>query len=354
MTEELFDYLMDDLCPERRAAVEARLAADPAWRRELKRLQECLAENGNPGKCLEEPPQDLVERTCCLVREVGDSQEHVCVGSGKAAPLAAAFTAESPCVGAGSKPWTLADLTVGAGILAIVGALVTPALYETRAASRRVLCENNVRTLGGALYDYQLQHNRQLPPVRPGENAGRYTLALLNSGLLTRQQLRDILICPESRLAEDVSTGRFVLYLPTERELDSATGEQLVTLWKAMGGSYAFLLGYRDKSGSYRQPIFTGEQQAPLVADAPQVSPLGARSGNHAGAGQNVLYQNGAVTFLKDSVMPLGHDNIFLNDRGLQAAGIGPEDVVLGPGDCGPDGPLTAIPIQEENTANGR
>jgi len=59
MTEELFAYLMDDLPSDRRAEVEAKLAADPAWQNELKRLQECLAANEDPCHCLEEPPANL-------------------------------------------------------------------------------------------------------------------------------------------------------------------------------------------------------------------------------------------------------------------------------------------------------
>src|SRR5688572_20298550 len=96
MTDELVAYLMDDLPPERRAAVEEKLATDFEWQREKKRLEECLAACGDPCKCAEEPPQDLVEKTCTLVESSGNHpapaqvRKHRCRNS-----RTAAFTAES-------------------------------------------------------------------------------------------------------------------------------------------------------------------------------------------------------------------------------------------------------------------
>jgi len=344
MTDELFAYLMDDLPPERRAAVDERLAADPAWRRELKRLQDCLAEASDPCKCLEEPPQDLVQRTCFLVEHAGQCDcDPTEGGRGAAASNVAAFTATASCAGAASKSWTLADATVGAGILLIVGALVAPALYETRATSRRIACENNLRVLGGALYDYQLQNGQRLPAIMPGQAAGEYTLALVESGLITRDALRDALLCPESQLAQEVSAGRVVVYLPTREELRAARDEMLTQIRKSMGGSYAYQIGYRDQNSVYRQRVFTSDQRSPLLSDAPIVSVGGVRSKNHGGDGQNVLYESGGVRFRRNCVMTPTRDHLFLNALNQQAAGLGEDDFVLCPSDCGPNGRLVAV-----------
>jgi hypothetical protein len=338
MTEEIFAYLMDDLCPQRRAAVEQRLAEDPAWRRELERLRDCLAECGDAGKCLEEPPQDLVERTCHLVEHVwhSPSGEAVLRHSDHAAAAFAATAAAAPVSG-----WSLADVTIGGGVLLLIAALVTPAVFETRAASRRAACESNLRTLGAALFDYQDEHNQQLPRVEPGQNAGMYALALVEGGYLTREQILDHLVCPDSELADDIFDGRAAIEIPSREELVAARGARLAEFRKRMGGSFAYPLGYHDETGAYQQRPFTGDEQAPLLSDAPMLAPREVRSVNHGGQGQNVIDQSLRVRFRTEAVV--AGDDIFLNDEGRQAAGVSRRDSVLGPSDVGPDGPIVPI-----------
>ncbi|HEX6960511.1 MAG TPA: hypothetical protein VF175_01480, partial [Lacipirellula sp.] len=200
MTDEILAYLMDDLPPQRRAAVEEKLATDFAWQREKRRIEECLADCGDPCKCVEEPPQDLVTKTCHLVensdeiiearRQTKKKRRHT------PAPV---FSAANAC-GCGSRRWSIADLTVGGGVLTMVVLLVIPALVESRDASRRSFCQNNLRTFGAALFKYQENHANYLPAIGPAENAGRYAIELLENGLLTREQLQQLLVCPESPL----------------------------------------------------------------------------------------------------------------------------------------------------------
>jgi hypothetical protein len=340
MTDELFAYLMDDLSPERRAAVEQRLETDPAWQRELKRLQDCLAENADPAKCLDEPPQDLVERTCFLVQRVEDEPRGSSPQS-EHSRCAIAFTAASPCLGGGFGRWSAADLTIGGGVLLMVAALMTPALFESREAARRSMCQNNLQTFGAALFNYQEGRGHRLPPVEPGETAGIYALELVESGVLTREQLRQLLVCPESRLADDVFAGRVAINLPSRQQLQLARAEQRVRMVKLLGGSYAYRLGYYDENGEYQHPSFTGEQGSPLLGDAPQFTSAGVRSANHGGNGFNLVDQSLAVRFRTKCL--LGGDNLFTNDEGEQAAGLEPDDVVLGRSEIGRDGPVIEI-----------
>jgi hypothetical protein len=234
--------------------------------------------------------------------------------------------------------WSLADVTIGGGVLLLIAALVTPAVFETRAASRRAACESNLRTLGAALFDYQDEHNQQLPRVEPGQNAGMYALALVEGGYLTREEIRDRLVCPESKLAEDIFDGRAAIEIPSREELAAASGARLAELRKRMGGSYAYSLGYQNETGAYQQRPFTGDKQAPLLSDAPMPARRGVRSVNHGGQGQNVIDQSMRVLFRPEAVV--GGDDIFLNDEGLQAAGVSRRDSVLAPSDVGPDGPI--------------
>jgi hypothetical protein len=339
MTDELLAYLLDDLSLERRAEVEEKLATDFAWQREKQRLEECLAACGDPCKCADEPPQDLVVKTCFLVEHSDDrpqpaQRKHHC-------GAAAAFTAESPCLGGASRPWSLVDLAVGGGVLMLVGLLVTPAIFDSRAASRRSMCQNNLRAFGTALFNYQENRNHRLPQVGPKENAGRYALELLDAGVLSREELQQMLVCPESPLAADIAAGRVSLVLPSREALESATGQELAAWLKSMGGSYAYRLGYYDENGRYRQAPFTGEARSPMMADAPNLSPSGIRIVNHAG-GQHVLDQSLSAPF-RTNFFNARRDNIYLNEDEQHAAGRGPKDVTLLRSEYGRDGLLTPV-----------
>lgn len=343
MTDELIAYLLDDLSPERRASVEEKLAIDPAWRRELARLQECLAAGADPGRlaeeCADEPPQDLVARTCTLVQRSGEAPAR---GAGLPA---AAFTDAAPWRACGGR-WSLTDLTVGAGVLLLLGSLVLPAMFESRDAARRSVCQNNLQQLGAALFNYQEVRDHRLPAVAAGENAGVYAVELLEHGGLSREQLAELLLCPQSRLADDVAAGRVVLIIPTRREFDAAVGTARAQMVQTMGGSFAYRLGYHE-NGALRQPFFTGEEHLPLVADAPQFSESGVRGGNHA-RGHNVLYECLSVSFRTTCLLPDRRDNFYLNADERPAAGRHRRDVVLGGNAIGPDGPLGPVNLVRE------
>jgi hypothetical protein len=351
MTDDILAYLMNDLSPERRAEVEEKLATNFDWQREKSRLEECLAACGDPAKCSEEPPPNLVEKTCFLVEHSDDLP--VDAGHSKrkqsCGVQVAAFTADTPCMGP-ARSRRLADLTVGGGVMVLVGLLITPALFESREASRRSLCQNNLQAFGAALFDFQENRNHQLPEIEPGENAGRYALELLEHGLLTREQLQQLLVCPESPLAAELAAGRVTLVLPSRASLDNANRPQLDEWLKSMGGSYAYRVGYFDQNGRYRQVPFTGEAQSPLMADAPGLSSQGVRIVNHVG-GQNVLDQSLSVRFRTGCLLAKG-DHIYLNANGEHAAGIGPFDIVIIRSDYGPTGPLVPVGNDEIRMTN--
>jgi hypothetical protein len=346
MTDDLIAYLLDDLSSERRAAVEEHLATDFAWQREYERLKACMAESDDPCQCAEEPlaepPRDLVQKTCFLVEHSDDLPGPKAKTLRCGAPVSA-FTAESSCLAAGTKSWSLADFTIGGGVLLMVGALVMPALFESRDATRRSVCQNNLQQLGTAVFAYQEPRAHQLPAVQPGENAGVYAVELLEHGGFTREQLTQLLVCPESPLADDVAAGRVVIYIPTRREFENAKGEERVQMVKSMGGSVAFRIGF-VVDRQLQQPRYTGDQNTPMLADAPVISPEGVRSANHP-RGYNVLDESLAVRFRTNCLLPEGGDHMYLNAHGQPAAGRGPKDVVLVGSFIGPDGPL--VPVEE-------
>ncbi len=345
MTDDLIAYLLDDLSPEQRAAVDEKLANDFTWQRELKRLEECLAAGGDPDECADEPvaepPQDLVQKTCLLVEHSDDLPPP----TRKRRPTPATISAftDVPLGAGAAKSWNLVDLGIGGAVLLLVGALVTPALFETRDAARRSGCQSNLTQLGMSLFRYQQSRDHQLPAVAAGESAGVYAVELLERGGLTREQLMELLLCPESPLADDVAAGRVVMLVPTRQQYAAAVGPVRDSMVRTMGGSYAYRIGYHE-GRRLKQPQFTGEQGVPLVADAPVISIAGVRSANHP-RGHNVLYECLSVGFRTDCMLANPRDNFYLNADDQPAAGRHREDVVLVASPIGPDGPL--VPVDE-------
>ncbi|RIK77223.1 MAG: hypothetical protein DCC67_12955 [Planctomycetota bacterium] len=338
MTEELLAYLLDDLSPQRRAVVERRIEIDPAWRRELERLQQCLAAGGDPQQCGCEdvaPPEDLLTRTCFLVEQACCCQEDqpkntldpARTPAAGARPLGGKRLSPERCTGELARPWTLWDVSIGAGVLLALAALMSPALYETRAAARRLTCDDKLKTLGTALYDYQANHAKQLPPVLPGQNAAMFAVSLRDGAGLTEEALAQLLVCPESPLAIAVSAGRVRFDLPDRREIENASPQRLDALMQRIACSYAYRVGYYDVEDQYQQLPYTGDPQMPLLSDAPQVTAAGVRAANH-GPGQNVLYECLGVKY-RTNYLAENRDHFYLNQAGRHAAGLGEEDVVL-------------------------
>jgi hypothetical protein len=332
MTDELVAYLLDDLCPERRAEVERRLANDPAWQREFERLKECFASSDDPAKCVEEPPQDLVTRTCRCVQTIEEARRNQ-----KRRSLAAVGFSSPLAVG-GSSHWSMADLTVAGGVLAVLGMLMLPALRESRDASRRITCQNNLQTLASGMFNFQDSHGGWLPTVAPDQPAGLYSVALAEDVGLDRSELAHLLVCPESELAEKISRGETVVYIPTYAELARLEGQERARLIRGLGGIYAYRVGYRDKQGAYRQVRYTGALEEPMLTDPPRLASIRVRSGNHDGCAQNVAYQGLCTKLRYNCDLAASLDPIFLNYDGEHAAGCGRRDVVMLRGDAFPAG----------------
>jgi hypothetical protein len=361
MTDDLIAYLMDDLSPERRAEVDAKLETDVVWRWELDRLRECMAASGDVQQCAKsspapsdpveashvdvspadvEPPVDLVKKTCCFVEDSASGKFKI---EKKRCKKKAAFSAET--CHSGGRPWSLADVTVGAGVLLILTALIMPAIQESQAASRRGTCAFNLRGLGMASEKYADLNNGLLPEVLPGQPAVYYLTRMVEGGVLTEAEALEVGACPDSEAARRRSQEKLKLRVPTSEELALATGDELLQLIAASGMSFAVPVGYFDDKGQHHPSRFTAHSERPMIADAPVIGPMGIRPVSHGGCTQNVLSEAGCVKPYSVCVLP-GEDarvrDIHLNDQGIPAAGNSPDDLFLAPPNYGPDGPIAS------------
>ena len=73
-----------------------------------------------------------------------------------------------------AKGFTVVDLLVVMGILALLVALIVPALDQGREGARRTVCRSNIRQLGLSAHFYGLDNNGLLPPGTRGASYGSW------------------------------------------------------------------------------------------------------------------------------------------------------------------------------------
>jgi prepilin-type N-terminal cleavage/methylation domain-containing protein/prepilin-type processing-associated H-X9-DG protein len=76
------------------------------------------------------------------------------------------------------RAFTLVELLVVIGIIAVLIAILLPTLNKAREQSRRAACLANLRTLGQAMITYANDHRDRLPNSNPTGNWGTNTVAV--------------------------------------------------------------------------------------------------------------------------------------------------------------------------------
>ncbi len=371
MQEELLGYVLGALDATEERNIRQKIESDPSLREEVQRLQASILPLDHLDNSLR-PQPGLARRTCewvATATKIPDTMEahyvpdHLAELASSAKLNTPLSPAELPAeeissaeiaahVGSVSgqsllhddnadnrvmlsegrfqllhpHTWSFSDALAGIAIIAVMGSMLFPALSYQRYNSRKMACQDNLRRVGQALLKYSDINGGKfvaIPSAGRLSASGYFAPVLKDAGLVEDDSVFNC-----AGLAVDTP-----VHIPSIAQLESANDCQLEHLKRNMSGHFGYSMGYSD--GKKYQPLSnSGLTNTVLVADMPSVNKPGRRSINHGSWGQNCLFGDGHVEFIKgDSV---GEDAIFVNDYGIVAPGISPRDSVIAPSHLSP------------------
>lgn len=304
-SRDMLDYAFGLLDEPRRSACERELSSDPELSDRMARLGLSLNRLVDDGREIE-PPAGLALRTIAAVeqrRRKPQLQDF--------APTRVPFR------------WT--DLAVAATVfLAGLLTLAVP-LLRSRAQMDQTACSFNLGKLGVSLAKYASTHG-SFPFVPAGEPAGAYGVMLHDSHDLTDPT---VLACPCA------TKGKPSAQLPDLERFRRLVGRSPEACRNLLAGHFAYNVGYRCPTGETVPVPNSPSGVIPIASDGPPSSGIGeilaGNSPNHEGRGQNVLFSDGHVSWLRNRWISEADKDLFLNAEHRPAAGRHQADSSLVP-----------------------
>ena len=220
--------------------------------------------------------------------------------------------------------WSISDVLASVAIMAVMASVLFPALSYSRYNSRLFACQNNMREIGNAMLKYSDINDGMFVTIPSSGNlsaAGSYAPILKQAGLIE----------DDSTFAcAGVASQTAPVHIPScELMTTNKVPESQLNHWRrSMGGHYGYTMGYVENE-QYCPPRNMGRTNVVLLADQPSIDLEGRRSANHCGNGQNCLFEDGHVEFVKGHTY--GSDALFENDYGVVAPGSHAADNVIAP-----------------------
>lgn len=316
MEDNLVGYLLGALDADSQRSVEKYLDDEPGARQRLETLRRALAPLEVDKDSIDPPP-------LLTVRTLGRVAEYRCRPLPAAPPPPVRFAS-------GRVWWRRGDVLAAACLLVLVGGLGTTWVRRTQAEHQRVACQRNLGLFANALQGYASKQGGDLPRIEKGNPryvAASYLPMLKEAGVL-----------PADASVRCPANGAPLHDVPSLSDLADLPDEKMVDRLGEMPGCYAYTLGHMHNgvhAGPRLQPALYNSTVLPVMADRPTIGDrpeVRDSSPNHAG--QNVLFLDGNVRYLKKPFRPFtdpkAPDHIFLNHEGKVAAGVDQWDSVLG------------------------
>ncbi len=340
MEEHFIGYLFNSLDPETHQAVEAHVRADPVAAARLEKLREALSPLSWDRDCESfTPPPNLTDRTLRFI----DSRPE----NNRTTPAIPFPPSKDGFLGWAAKRIEL--VVAMAVVIASVGVFF-PWMYSVQRLHERVLCQRNLLAICRGIQAYR-DHVGHFPNVNdttwrvkpgsenkpwtiePGKQVAGMVLPMLVYGAFLDKECA--YCCPASPPGTRIASPEKVKELTCK----NMPKEEYAEHARKISPCYGYSLGYRKGNGGapkFMAPEPHSEPAASMVALVADQPPEGAdltnmkNSPNHGQAGQNVGYQDGSVKFTNSRKVGINGDDIFLNSEGKMAAGIGPQDTVIG------------------------
>ena len=197
-----------------------------------------------------------------------------------------------------SPAFTLIELVVVIGIVAVLVSITIPALATARQTSQRIKCLANLRSLGQGLQNYMNDSKDRLPFVRPlhepGGNQNNPSLLDVMVQYLSIQapahsdpndtaspyiNVADIFRCPSDRVGKDPTTAYMPVWQSSGTSYEYFAGEAMLGALQAFVKDPALAVTL-----TYQMPRW---QTLPVIVDYDDWHPLRAKANS---VPRNALY----------------------------------------------------------------